>query len=104
MPRRKRVVRKKKLAPCLVELAEKLPLTLPRADAAKVLCLSLRTFDRAVQVGELTAIKASGPAKPGKSKRANPGRVMVTRSELLRWMTERLTQKGPVNQSLVNGP
>lgn len=71
-----------KLPKCLEELARELPYTLNRAQAVQVMQISLRTFERAVERGELQVIKASS---------ARAGRVSITRSEVLRWMAARMS-------------
>lgn len=69
-----------KLPECLHELARELPLTLTKEEACDVLRVTRITFERAVAAHELTVIK-SGPARQA--------RVLVSRSELLRWMAAR---------------
>jgi hypothetical protein len=66
----------------LVELSKELPLTLTKTQAIEVLHVSERTFTRAVARGDLHVVKSSA----GRS-----GRVTITRSEILRWMSERVT-------------
>lgn len=72
----------RQLPESLVELSRELPLTLSKDQAVEVMHISERTFRRAVARGELRIIKSS----EGRS-----GRVIVTRSEILRWMSERVT-------------
>jgi hypothetical protein len=66
----------------LRDIAAELPATLTREHAIEVLHMTERTFSRAVRRGELRIIKTSA----GRS-----GRVIVPRSEILRWMSERMS-------------
>jgi len=68
----------------LAELAEQLPLTLTKAEACHVLRMAPITFQRAVNRRELATIKCG----PGAS-----ARVLVTRRELLRWLSERTLER-----------
>lgn len=71
----------KKLPECLEELARELPVTLTKAQAAQVMQISVRTFERAVDRGDIQVMKSNdGPT----------GRVSVTRSEVLRYMAARV--------------
>jgi excisionase family DNA binding protein len=64
----------------LAEVARELPITMSKAQVAEVLRVCERTVDRAVTAGKLRAIKtADGRA----------GRVLFTRSEVVRFMAER---------------
>lgn len=69
-----------KLPPFLEELAENLPLTMTKCDAARIAQVSESTLARAVRAHELHVVKTS-PARCA--------RVIIMRSELLRWMAER---------------
>lgn len=66
----------------LAELARELPLVMTKDQAIQVMHISERTFARIVSRGELKVIKTAA----GRS-----GRVSVTRSEVIRWMAERVT-------------
>lgn len=63
----------------LRELFAELPLTLNSDEAAKVLCMHKRTLRRMVASGELRAMRATS---------TGTSRVIIPRSELLRWMIE----------------
>lgn len=64
----------------LTELAEALPLTLTLAQAAECLHVTVRHVQRMIARGELAVIKSPG---------GRNARVLITRSELLRWLAER---------------
>ena len=64
----------------LREVAATLPLMLTFADARAVMCTSVRT---------LRAILARGEVRSVRAKRSGSARVLIPRSEVLRWMTER---------------
>jgi len=66
----------------LDDLVKELPITLTKEQAVEVLHITLRQFTRLVQRGDIKIVKTS----PGRS-----GRVLVTRSEVVRFMSERLT-------------
>jgi hypothetical protein len=69
------------LPECLNELAKELPLTMSKSQAATVMQMSIRTLERAMERGELVGMKS------------NPGqrcRVIITRAEVLRWMSARV--------------
>lgn len=61
----------------LRELAAELPLTMTIRDAAKVLCMHSRSVQRMVAAGELRAMKTAA---------AGSARVIIPRSELMRWL------------------
>ena len=63
----------------LRELAAELPLTMTLTDAAKVLCMHPRSVQRLVATGELRAMR---------SKLSGASRVVIPRSELIRWCAE----------------
>jgi hypothetical protein len=63
----------------LRELAESLPLTLPLQDAAKVLCMHPRSLQRLVASGELRAMR---------SRQTGAARVIIPRSEIIRYFVE----------------
>jgi excisionase family DNA binding protein len=63
----------------LRELATTLPLTLSLQDAARVLCMHPRSLQRLVAAGELRAMR---------SKLSGASRVIIPRSELIRWFVE----------------
>lgn len=69
------------LPPELQELAVELPLTLSKTELCDLLKLTRSTVDRAIELKEIRYIKA----RPGKA-----GRVIFPRSEVLRWMSERM--------------
>lgn len=69
------------LPPELQELATALPLTLSKAELCDLLKLARSTVDRAIELKEIRYVKA----RPGKA-----GRVIFPRSEVLRWMSERM--------------
>jgi excisionase family DNA binding protein len=62
----------------LRELAAELPLTMTLGEAAKVLCLHPRSVQRMVAAGELRGMKTIAGA--------SPARVIIPRSELMRWL------------------
>lgn len=62
----------------LAEVARELPITMTKSQVAELLHVCERTVDRAVVAGHLRAIKTSGR-----------GRVLFTRSDVVRWMAER---------------
>lgn len=65
----------------LAELAKELPLMMSKADLAMVMTVSTRTIDRAIARGELKVMK---------STRGRAGRVVITRAEALRFMSEHI--------------
>lgn len=65
----------------LRELAEQLPVTMNKQDAALLMSVSTRTIDRAISEGKLRVMKTSD---------TKGGRVVITRAELLRFMAERM--------------
>jgi hypothetical protein len=64
----------------LRELADALPIMLTFAAAREVMCTSVRT---------LRAIVARGEVRCVRSMRSGPARVLIPRSEVIRWMAER---------------
>ena len=69
------------LPEALTELSKELPLTLSQSEALEVMHVTPRTFRRIVARGEIKVIKASS---------GDSGRVLIPRSEILRWMSERM--------------
>lgn len=63
----------------LQELAAELPLTLTQQQAANVLCVHERTLQRMVAEGEIRGVRRQ---LSGRS------RVIIPRSEVIRWMRE----------------
>ena len=64
----------------LRELADALPVMLTFAAAREVLCTSVRTLRAIVARGELRSVRAM---------RSGSARVLIPRSEVIRWMAER---------------
>lgn len=69
------------LPECLKEIADALPLTLTREQAADVAKLSPMTIQRAVRSGAIKAIKTSD---------ARGARVIIPRSSFLQWLAQRV--------------
>lgn len=61
------------------ELAEKLPLMIGLQDAAKAMSMHPRSLQRLIAAGELQAVR---------SKLSGSSRVIIPRSELVRWCIE----------------
>lgn len=74
------MARSSALPEILHELARELPLTLSKDEVCALLKVSRVTFERAVAARELHVIKRGVGRTCG---------VIVTRSEVLRWMAER---------------
>jgi excisionase family DNA binding protein len=64
----------------LQELAEELPLTLSLKEAANALKMHTRTVQRLIASGELKATR---------SRLSGGSRVIITRSEVVRWFAAR---------------
>lgn len=60
----------------LVELSEKLPLTLTLQEAAACMKMHVRSVQRLIASGELRATR---------SRLSGGSRVIITRSEIVRW-------------------
>jgi excisionase family DNA binding protein len=67
------------IPPHLQDLAENLPLTLPLKDAAKVLSMHPHTVQRMIVSGEIHAMR---------SKLRGASRIIIPRSEIIRWCIE----------------
>ena len=63
----------------LQDLATNLPLTMTLQEAAKVMCMHPRTLQRLIADGGLRATRA---------KLSGGSRVIITRSEVIRWFAE----------------
>lgn len=70
--------------PELQDVAESLPPLLSLAQACEVLHMSRATFTRIVAARELTTVKRSGGRNAG---------VLVLRTEVLRYLAERLRRR-----------
>lgn len=68
-----------KLPDHLRELAKELPITLNLAAAASVLCMHQRSLRRLI---------ASGAIRATRSSLNGSGRIIITRSEVLRWFAD----------------
>lgn len=64
----------------LRELAEKLPLTLDLKEASEALKMNPRSVRRLIASGELRATR---------SRLAGASKIIITRSELVRWFVSR---------------